>query len=209
VGAALTLLVGAVTAVSLLQGAPLRRAEGVQFEQRIRDGVLAADGDEWNGDTAALLETNGVVEWDLGSPQPIVGALIQGDNNDDYILAGSLDGNSWFPLWRAPTHPDPGLRTRAAVFDSTQTARYLKLTAEGGDNFYSVSELQVFSNLDEAKATTSKVTAQTTRASNPEGCNPTWAVLVAFGGIFVYFFVIRRRETAAPAEEKKEPVEPK
>jgi hypothetical protein len=68
---------------------------------------------------------------------------VQGDNNDDYVLSGSSDGEAWTELWRSGGVGQPGLQRRSTTRLMAQ-ARYLQLTATGGDGRYSASELEVF-----------------------------------------------------------------
>src|SRR4029078_4002715 len=67
----------------------------------------------------------------------------QGDNNDDYILSVSDDGTDFRPLWTARPVGSPGLRARSTEALQGQ-ARWLRLSARGGDHVYSVTELQVW-----------------------------------------------------------------
>lgn len=180
----------ALAAGNLLGPAQLRRAEGARWEQRIRDGELARDGAEWNGNKAAILDPRGVVEWDLGASTPVAGALLQADNNDEYIVWGSDDGSDYRVLWRPPVHPEPGLRTRTTLLGSSAGARFVRLTAQGGDGLFSVSELQLFSAPDEAAASGQRAMEQA--RPPPRGCNTSWWVVAAFAAAVIYFFARRR-----------------
>jgi hypothetical protein len=137
-----------LTAKGLLQQAPLRKDQGVLRSTVVRDGRAEYEGAPWDSQLAAIMQPDGVLEWDLGDIVPIEAALLQGDNNDDFILWGSLDGNFFSPLWRAPQDAMAGLRTRTTRSLKAH-ARFLRLTAEGGDRMYSVGELMVFSHADE------------------------------------------------------------
>ncbi|MFZ5890984.1 MAG: hypothetical protein ACOY0T_08030 [Myxococcota bacterium] len=130
---------------NLLAGRAPLRSQGVSNVKVLTDGARAHEGDDWNSTAAAVLESDrAFVEFDLGSSKPIVAAYVQGDNNDEYLLAISEDGKTFSPLWNAGPRSEPGLRER---WNDTLDGkgRYLRLTARGGDRAYSVTELQVFS----------------------------------------------------------------
>jgi ABC-type proline/glycine betaine transport system permease subunit len=128
-----------------LAGRTATGSPGVERAAQICDGVLAPVGDFWNtGLTAILPSPQAFVTIDLGEPQAIDAAFLQGDNNDRYVLSGSLDGSSFAPIWDALPMRGSGLRVRTVEGLGTR-ARYLRLSADGGDGMYSVSELQVFS----------------------------------------------------------------
>ena len=79
-----------------------------------------------------------------GGARPIGGAYLQGDNNDEYVVSGSEDGLAFRELWVARPVAEPGLRGRTSGPLSGR-ARFIRLTARGGDGHYSVSELRLFS----------------------------------------------------------------
>ena len=130
---------------NLLAGKQPMRSEGITETQRMTDGVAAPEGDEWKSTRTSIISKDGYAIWDLGEVKPVRAAMLQGDNNDDYLLEGSLDNVTWAPLWSVHTVGDPGLRLRAIRTLDTQ-ARYVKLTARGGDGSYSVSELELHSS---------------------------------------------------------------
>src|SRR5262245_35541075 len=75
---------------NLLAGKPPVRAEGVNNPALITDGRQAGEGEDWNAPTAAVLQSEGAhVVFDLGQIAPIDAAFVQGDNNDDYLVAVS------------------------------------------------------------------------------------------------------------------------
>jgi hypothetical protein len=128
---------------NLLAGLTPSHAEGVRNVDRLTDGVAAEEGDFWDTDlTSRLQSRRSVVEFDLGSEKPIRCALVQGDNNDSYHLAGSLDGRTWTPLYEGPPVGGAGLRTRDGHLDAM--ARYVRLSADGGDGMYAVGEVAVY-----------------------------------------------------------------
>ena len=131
------------TRQNLLRTARVSRSDGAPKVALMADGVASTDGDVWDSPRAALLAANGVVEWDLGAVEHVAALRIQADNNDRYLVSGSLDGAAWFPIWVAQSVELPGVQTRTSPELSTQT-RFLRLTAEGGDSMYSVAELELF-----------------------------------------------------------------
>lgn len=132
-------------AQSVLQGRFPTRAEGAARVERLNDGVTAVDGDAWDGPGAVLLPTDVSVEWDLGRMVRITGAAIQADNNDEYLISVSGDGSTWHAIARFGGVEGAGLRTRSDL-SLDATARFVRLTASGGDGRFSVSELEVFEN---------------------------------------------------------------
>ncbi|HET6150598.1 MAG TPA: hypothetical protein VFH68_23870 [Polyangia bacterium] len=131
--------------VNRLAGKTLTASGGAENPERIADGVLAPVGDFWKtGLTAILPSPESAITIDLGAELPIAAAWIQGDNNDRYLLSGSIDGTIWKQIWEAPPVRGAGMRARKADGLGGR-ARYLRLSAAGGDGAYSVSELQVFS----------------------------------------------------------------
>ena len=130
----------------LLAGRAPVRVSGASRVARMTDATLATDGDFWRTDLTSVVSGSGAVVWDLGSPQPIRCALLQGDNNDWYEVTGSADGENFSPLWSAnPVLGKPGMQPRMTQ-DLRASARFVRLTAHGGDGFYSVGELALFSD---------------------------------------------------------------
>ncbi|HEY1088254.1 MAG TPA: hypothetical protein VGE37_11185 [Archangium sp.] len=131
------------TRPNLLKSAQLTRSEGCPNVVRLADGVASTDGDVWDNPRAAVFAATGMLEWDLGRVEPIAHLRIQADNNDRYLVSGSLDGTSWMPIWVGQPVELPGVQTRTSPLLSAR-ARYLRLTAEGGDSMYSIAELEAF-----------------------------------------------------------------
>jgi hypothetical protein len=128
-----------------LAGKAVTGSTGVEHGDRLVDGALAPVGDFWNTALTMILPSpEAFVTIDLGQELPIAAAFIQADNNDQYSLSGSIDGTTFTPLWEAPPVRGAGLRVRKTDAISGR-ARYLRLSASGGDGAFSVSELQVFS----------------------------------------------------------------
>ena len=68
---------------------------GVTNAALIADGRRAGEGDDWNAPAAAVLESEAAfVEYDLGRSVPFRAGYLQGDNNDEYLVTVSDDGQS-------------------------------------------------------------------------------------------------------------------
>jgi ABC-type proline/glycine betaine transport system permease subunit len=133
--------------VNQLQGHPVVTSPGVLRAERISDGTLAPLGDFWNTPLTAILPSaESFITVDLGAPVAIAAAFVEGDNNDRYIVSGSLDGVTFTPIWDAQPVHGAGMRPRRSDKLSAQ-ARYIRLSAAGGDGAYSVGELEVFSTM--------------------------------------------------------------
>lgn len=192
---------------NLLKTARLVRADNTENPARITDGTAPAEGDNWQSDFTAILKPNGVVEWDLGQVVTIGAARLQGDNNDLYIVQVSEDGQQWTPLWRAMDVEGAGMRTRD-IAPIEARARYVRLTAEAGDQMYSVGELELFAQAAElTQPANAPKRMGATPPPPPPACNTTWLVVVGFAAA-VWFFLRRKvaapEGAAAPAEEKKD-----
>ncbi|MDP2271055.1 MAG: discoidin domain-containing protein [Archangium sp.] len=193
------------TRPNLLRTAKVTRSDGAPNVARMADGVASTDGDVWDSPRAALLAATGVVEWDLGAVERVSALRIQADNNDRYIISGSLDGARWTPIWVAQSVELPGVQTRTSP-ELTAETRFLRLTAEGGDSMYSVAELELFDSQ------AALLGAQLERIAPPPPPPPAPAppfdtgFLIVFGVtgvIFGYFrWVIARNRRAAMEAQK-------
>jgi hypothetical protein len=192
---------GSTTRPNLLRAARVTRSDGCPNVTRIADGVASTDGDVWDSPRAALLAKDGVVEWDLGAVEPVAALRIQADNNDRYLISGSMDGQNWTTIWVAQPVELPGVQTRTSPELSTQT-RYLRLTAEGGDSMYSIAELELFDS------TAALVGAQLQRIAPPPPPPPApappfdsaWLVVlgVTFAIVAYFRWVAAKNRKPAP-----------
>jgi hypothetical protein len=186
---------------NILVGAKVEQA-GVPHTMRLTDGQLSVEGDPWDtAITARFDNPQGTVTWDLGADKPIRCALVQGDNNDLYILSGSADGKAWTPLWQAGPVDGPGMRTRQSQLNGT--ARYLRLAAQGGDNLYSIGELAVFSECPKGWPKLSLNRMEAAPSESGGGEASSWSVslgvLVAAAAILILLSRKRRPPGPAPA----------
>lgn len=118
------------------------------------DGAFPAQGQEWRTETAWWEGIEGAVTLDLGGKVLLQGLEVSLDNNDSYRIEVSLDGNTWTDLasiaaaqgavsWgmdRFSSSPASSYFTGALTFGATEAA-YLRVSATGGDNLYSVGEV--------------------------------------------------------------------
>ena len=117
---------------------------GVNNAGRLTNGVMAGEGDPWNTELTAVLSTpKSHVVYDLGAVTTVTALDLQGDNNDDYIVELSDDGVSFTQLWVADPVSGQGMRRRGTR-SLEGRGRYLRLRAQGGDGYFSVSEIQAF-----------------------------------------------------------------
>jgi hypothetical protein len=151
--ACLVCLAGAVPAAAqdigcpsgnLLSGKAPMVHPGVTNAARVTDGVIAAEGDPWDSELAAVLsDGSGHLVYDLGSTTGASAVDLQGDNNDRYVVELSEDGELFTPLWVSDPVGGQGMRRRSARGLRGQ-GRYVRVRAEGGDGYYSLAELQIF-----------------------------------------------------------------
>ncbi|HVR62294.1 MAG TPA: discoidin domain-containing protein [Polyangia bacterium] len=127
----------------LLRGKAPSAAAGVSNPERMTDGIGVEPGSFWRTEVTSVIDAGGFATYDLGQVATIHCALVEGDNNDNYRLSASEDGTNFTPIWVAPAVPGAGMRFRYKN-DLAATARFVRLTADGGDGAYSVGELAVF-----------------------------------------------------------------
>jgi hypothetical protein len=132
-------------ATNLLTGLQPSRIQSVNHPERLNDGIRATPGDNWDtAVTSTFGDPTGVIEFDLGSVKPIRAIYVQGDNNDEYIFSGSTDGKEFKDIWIAPPDNTPGMQGRSTN-SVNASAKIVRITARGGDRFYSIGEVQLFS----------------------------------------------------------------
>lgn len=130
---------------SLIHGKPPTKSSGLRREIRLTDNVIAPRGDFWKSELTTIFSSSeSFAEWDLGKPTPIVAVYLHGDDNDNYAVSVSDDGQTFRPLWEGRPVGGGGLQPRFA--DGLQgSARYVRVTASGGDGSFALSEIQIFS----------------------------------------------------------------
>jgi hypothetical protein len=146
----LAVLLGSGAALAqgnILAGKTPSQASGVRRAEVLTDGRAARDGDFWKtGATAHLESVDAFVVYDLGATTPIAAGWLQGDNNDQYLIEVSPDGTSWQLAWEAGPENEAGLRARQSN-TLKSSGRFLRIRARGGDGAYSLSEVQLFSQV--------------------------------------------------------------
>lgn len=131
-------------AQNLLAGRQPVEAKGVSTPGVLTDGKAAQDGDHWRTElTATFSGPSAYVVFDLGQPTSIEAAYLQGDNNDEYVLSVSADGQTYRETWIAGPVKTPGQQPRSKT-GLEERARFIKVAARRGDRSFSVSEIQVF-----------------------------------------------------------------
>jgi len=129
---------------NLLAGRAPSAARGATDSVRITNGVMAPEGDLWNTELTAVLKGQGPhVTYDLGAVTTIRAVDLHGDNNDEYVIELSEDGQRFLPIWTADPVSGQGMRRRGARGLEAQ-GRFLRIRPRGGDSFYSLSEVQAF-----------------------------------------------------------------
>ena len=111
----------------------------------LTDGTAARGGDGWMTDlTAHFRSPEAFVEFDLGASYAFTAGYLQGDNDDEYVVALSEDGVTFSPLWTAMPLPSGAGQQPRWSSELQGSGRYVRLSAVRGDNHFSVSELQLF-----------------------------------------------------------------
>lgn len=127
----------------LAQKAPMSQP-GVAHASRVTDGVMPGEGEFWESElTAVLADPKSHLVYDLGAVTGITAVDLQGDNNDQYIVEVSEDGERFAPLWIGEPVGGEGMRRRSARGLSGR-GRYVRVRAQGGDGYYSLGEVQAF-----------------------------------------------------------------
>lgn len=113
----------------------------------LSDGITPANSSGYNipGQTVWWNSAATYFTLDLGSLVEFGNALISVDNNDNYLVSYSTDGQSYtnlFSVLRTDGTVGWGMEAFVKSFSSV-TARYLRVSANGGDSAYSVGELHV------------------------------------------------------------------
>ncbi len=131
--------------------------DGIFFENIITDNYTIYSNSIWWTGTEASITV------DLGTALTIQDVLIEVDTNDYYHVDYSLDEINWSNLftiipedgeifWGMDTMSSDSLNEEyIAIMDfSAVEARYLRISASGGDNVYHLTELQLFGNFFES-----------------------------------------------------------
>ncbi len=119
-------------------------APGVSDAKRLTNEVMSGEGDPWESDyTSVFSGDTSYVVYDLGEVTGITAADLQGDNNDEYIIDVSDDGQVYTQLWLADPVSGQGMRRRGARGLGGR-GRFVRVRAQGGDGFFSLSEVRLY-----------------------------------------------------------------
>lgn len=121
----------------------------------LTDGVFRPRGTQWQSGTVWWNGTTTTFEIELGRVWNIVGAIVQGDDNDTYRLLYRDPHTGLFAtLWDVPnydgfgngmqTRPNPANHAEIFFFDSPIATDAVRIQAISGDSANSLSEVQVF-----------------------------------------------------------------
>jgi len=130
----------------------------------INDGIIPAESTQWSNDSNVWwIGIEPTFTLDFGNLYKIDDVLLSVDNNDYYEITWSNDLLSWTNLFSIVpsdgevTERKGGMDTMSTDLDnhdyitaldfSSVQARYLRITATGGDNLYSIGEFQAYGSL--------------------------------------------------------------
>lgn len=145
--------------VSLVAGSTGSYNNGADNLSVMDDGQFVGEETNYNSAAPYAVEWSGsdTFEIDLGASYTVDGALIQADDNDNYLIQYLASDNTWQTLYSAdavsvgyglrtrpdddPSTPDVDHTTYAPVGPVVTDA--IRVTAFGGDNGYAISEVAV------------------------------------------------------------------
>lgn len=120
------------------------------------DGDWPVQGQDWTTNTAWWTDAAAKVKIDLGEVVDMTGLTISVDNNDDYKVMASVDGQTWtrvLNIRAADSEINFGMDTISTVKGDPDRVkglgfqpgpvRYLRISASNGDGLYSTGELLV------------------------------------------------------------------
>lgn len=119
----------------------------------LTDGVFRPSGTHWQNGTVWWGSVTSTFEIDLGGTVEVMGAIVQADNNDTYRMwYRDLATGNYLTLWTIGTVGGAGMRTRPNesdngqifYFDTSVFTDSIRIAAIGGDNAYSLSEVQAW-----------------------------------------------------------------
>lgn len=121
------------------------------------DGVVPHEGSPWNHGTTYWSGRDTSFTYDMGGVFKVEDLQLSVDNNDGYIISTSLDGvhfSTLIIIQAAHGEIWAGMDTFSTVAGNPEyvsaidflsvNARYLRIQALNGDNYYSIGEFQAF-----------------------------------------------------------------
>ncbi|MCL2824138.1 MAG: discoidin domain-containing protein [Polyangiaceae bacterium] len=134
------------TSDSLVHGQSPSQSFAVKNTGKLTDGIIPRTGDFWNTDLTATFRRSGSITFDLGEPKTIRAIYLSGDANDNYVVDISSDGQSYEHMWTAKAERGAGMQPRTTS-NLDARGRYIRITGEGGDNLFSIGEIQIFDKI--------------------------------------------------------------
>ncbi|MCC6685944.1 MAG: hypothetical protein IT205_03005 [Fimbriimonadaceae bacterium] len=113
----------------------------------VTDGFMPNEATAWQANTvwwdaqASGAGSNKVIV-DLGGMFTVNRCVLQGDNGDSYLVEAQLTDNSWVPFATLGFVTLGGMRYRDSGLVSPVSAKAFRISASGGDQYYSISEFQ-------------------------------------------------------------------
>nr|WP_321465376.1 PEP-CTERM sorting domain-containing protein [uncultured Desulfobulbus sp.] len=128
----------------------------------IIDGIIPSETTHWqDGANVYWYGAEPIFTINYGAIYTIEDVTVSVDNNDDYIVEYSANGTDWYELFKIyasygeiPVSPG-GMDTMTTIYGDSEyvasidfgeavSAQYLRISAVGGDGYYSVGEVQAF-----------------------------------------------------------------
>ena len=134
--------------VTLVSGA----SSGVGLST-LTDGFFLPSGTHWQNGTVWWGSVTTAFQIDFGGTVEVMGAIVQADNNDTYRMwYRDLGTGNFVELWTINAVGGAGMRTRPNQSDNGQIFYFsssvftdsIRIGAIGGDNAYSLSEVQAW-----------------------------------------------------------------
>lgn len=115
--------------------------------QNLTDGYFEPEQTQWNYGSVwwnGYTHPENSAQINLGGLFSIDGFKVQADDNDTYRIEYRVGNGNWQTAWDIPAPGGWGLTSSAHSLAAPILADALRFTATGGDNYYSVSEIQAF-----------------------------------------------------------------
>jgi len=153
----LILFTSSASAATLLAPSLIGSTGAINYTEKAADSVFPSEGGFWKTNTAYWSGTTPSLTISFSEIFEIEDILVSVDNNDSYQIDYSTDGSSWASLLNIRSNYGEvwsGMDTMSSLSGHSEyisgidfspvLAQYLRISATGGDNSYSVGELQAF-----------------------------------------------------------------
>ncbi|MEW6219489.1 MAG: VPLPA-CTERM sorting domain-containing protein [Thermodesulfobacteriota bacterium] len=117
------------------------------------DGQFVPRSTQWQTGTVWWHGLSPFVEISFQQPSQLRGLIVEADDNDAYTVLYD-DGGAWQTLWNVPNYDGYGwgMQTRPNVNNTSEmyllpapvTTSRIRVQAAGGDNSYSLAEVQAY-----------------------------------------------------------------